>query len=346
MTMNSYAFWNNKGGVGKSFLCFVAATEYAHHYPDVDVYVIDLCPQANVSETLLGGNRTSPGALDSLLGHSPRRTIAGYLEARLNSPFQMVQDISSYVCRPQDYNPDIPKNLQLVSGDNLVELLAEAVRQTSQLSIPTNAWRQVITWVRDLSHALAKVSGPRDSIVLLDCNPSFAMYTQLALVAAQSLIVPYTADDSSRRAIENIAALLYGLGSSHVQAYSSISFSQKAKDEGVDLPKIHTLVSNRVTMYEGRPSKAFEAASQTIKNTVADLHRRRRTIFAKPSQPSAEFAFDIPDYHSACVASAMNGIPLHRLKAGPHMVAGMRVQINPDPLKRYRNALELFVQAL
>jgi chromosome partitioning protein len=50
--MVSYAFWNNKGGIGKSYLCFIAATEYANKYPDSDVYVIDLCPQANVSETL------------------------------------------------------------------------------------------------------------------------------------------------------------------------------------------------------------------------------------------------------------------------------------------------------
>ena len=50
--MTAYAFWNNKGGVGKSFLSFVAATEYARTYPDTDVYVIDLCPQANISEML------------------------------------------------------------------------------------------------------------------------------------------------------------------------------------------------------------------------------------------------------------------------------------------------------
>ncbi|WDD33465.1 ParA family protein [Nostoc sp. UHCC 0926] len=64
--MSSYAFWNTKGGVGKSFLCFVAAAEYAHRHPDTDVYVIDLCPQANVSEILLGGHLNSPKALDSL----------------------------------------------------------------------------------------------------------------------------------------------------------------------------------------------------------------------------------------------------------------------------------------
>ena len=42
--MTSYAFWNNKGGVGKSFLCFIAAAEYAHRNPDTDVYVIDTLP--------------------------------------------------------------------------------------------------------------------------------------------------------------------------------------------------------------------------------------------------------------------------------------------------------------
>ena len=58
--MEAYAFWNNKGGVGKSFLSFVAATEYARTHPDTDVYVIDLCPQANISEMLLLNACTAP----------------------------------------------------------------------------------------------------------------------------------------------------------------------------------------------------------------------------------------------------------------------------------------------
>src|SRR5262245_3842396 len=71
--MSSYAFWNNKGGVGKRFLCFVAASEYAHRNPGTDVYVIDLCPQGNVSEILLGGPDGGPaGPLQGLLGATPR----------------------------------------------------------------------------------------------------------------------------------------------------------------------------------------------------------------------------------------------------------------------------------
>ena len=36
-----YAFWNNKGGVGKTFLCFATASEYARQYPNVSVVVMD-----------------------------------------------------------------------------------------------------------------------------------------------------------------------------------------------------------------------------------------------------------------------------------------------------------------
>ena len=60
--------------------------------------------------------------------------------------------------------------------------------------------------------ALRQRSGNRDTLFILDCNPSFAIYTQLSLTAAENVIVPFTPDDSSRRAVENVVALLYGHG--------------------------------------------------------------------------------------------------------------------------------------
>jgi len=53
--MATYAIWNNKGGVGKSYLTFQLATEYARQNGNKRVLVIDLCPQANSSSMLLGG---------------------------------------------------------------------------------------------------------------------------------------------------------------------------------------------------------------------------------------------------------------------------------------------------
>jgi cellulose biosynthesis protein BcsQ len=342
--MTTYAFWNNKGGVGKSFLCFVAASEYAHLHPETDVYVIDLCPQANVSETLLGGAPNSPTAMDSLLNSSPRRTVAGYLEARLNSPFRQIDNVADFVTEVSPHNKEIPQNLYLVCGDNLLEVIAEAIRQTSQLTIPTNSWQQVISWIKDLVKSLRAMSGNREAIIIVDCNPSFAIYTQLALVAANYVVVPFTADDSSRRGIENVVALLYGIGDSHTATYAKLSFSKKAKDELVEIPKLHTFVSNRVTLYEGKASKAFLAVSKSIKSRLDKLHSTNRQIFANPGANPVQI--EIPDYHSACIVAATTGTPIHRIKPGPKDIGGERVQLNKGPLEKYKKSLEEFVLKL
>lgn len=342
--MTAYAFWNNKGGVGKSFLAFVAATEYAHAYPETDVYAIDLCPQANLSETLL----VNPAVIHELIGKKTRATVAGYLEARLNSPFRVIEDVSPYVCEPQEFNKKLPKNLRLVCGDNLLEILSEAIRQTSQLTIPVDAWKQVLSWIKDLTLALRKRSGDRDALFILDCNPSFAIYTQLALVAAESIVVPFTADDSSCRAVENVVALLYGhgVGDPKIEAYARISFAKKAREECLAIPKLHTFVSNRITRYRGKASRAFEVVSETIKGTLDTLHKKHRQIFAEPKEAPSERFVEIPDYHSACVMMTTEGIPLYNFRPGPHKLRGKQVQINPEPLARYRDALAAFVDYL
>lgn len=343
--MTSYTFWNNKGGVGKSYLSFIAASEYAHRHVNTDIYVIDLCPQGNVSEILLGSDGLSE-KINALIASKPRRTIGGYIEARLSSPFAMVTNVESFLIQPVTYNKNIPDNLYLVAGDYLLEVLSEAMRQASQLSVPLDAWKKVMSWVRDLVNALRSRSADRDSIFIIDCNPSFAIYTQMGIAASDNLIVPFTADDSSRRAIENVLALLYGIGDPTLAAYARISFAKKARDEGISVPKLHTFVSNRVTMYEGRPSMAFRVASKRVKDTIDGIHKKHRAFFASPSViPSKDF-IEVPDYHSACIVSSLTGTPIHKLRAGPRELGHERIQINKAPLDKYRKALSAFVDRL
>jgi len=85
--MAIYAIWNNKGGVGKSYLTFQIASEYAKTHPTQKVLVIDLCPQANASSMLLGGIVKGEEHLVSIAGRARRRTIAGYVDERIRSPY-------------------------------------------------------------------------------------------------------------------------------------------------------------------------------------------------------------------------------------------------------------------
>src|SRR4051794_31404063 len=111
-----YGFWNNKGGTGKTSLCFQAICSYANANPDEKILAIDVCPQANLSELLLGGltNHGSTNLL-SRQGEIPRATIAGYFQERLPSPYSppsVVQD--DFISTPTDYNEAIPENVDLI----------------------------------------------------------------------------------------------------------------------------------------------------------------------------------------------------------------------------------------
>ena len=90
-----YAIWNNKGGTGKTFLTFVIACEYAVEHPDRKVVMFDLCPQANLSEIVLGGNGTGADKLSGLI--SAHKTIGGYFDERISSPQRITGQETSYL---------------------------------------------------------------------------------------------------------------------------------------------------------------------------------------------------------------------------------------------------------
>lgn len=116
------AFWNNKGGVGKTFLCFATASEYAQQRPGVKVVVMDMCPQANVSEILLGGNGGGGEELQKLLVKLPvAQTIGGYYHQRILQPHSRTGTETDFLIRVRDSNPRAPDNLYLVAGDPSLE---------------------------------------------------------------------------------------------------------------------------------------------------------------------------------------------------------------------------------
>jgi cellulose biosynthesis protein BcsQ len=85
----------------------------------------------------------------------------------------------------------------------------------------------VIDWLNDF---LRPIEGEYDA-VFLDCNPSFSIYTQIALASVKMLVLPVMADDSSRRAVQNALSLVYGLRLPS-ETYASFAFNtklQKAK---------------------------------------------------------------------------------------------------------------------
>lgn len=339
--MQTYAFWNNKGGTGKTSLAFQAINRYAEVHPKKRILAVDLCPQANLSELLLGGmNNKGSDKLLERQGLVPRCSIGGYFQLRLPSPYTPpIFTAKDYLTKPVSYNISVPANIDLICGDPLLELQANAVNTLANQNIPgTNAWIAVIDWLKDL---LDKIRDDYDT-VFFDCNPSFSFYTQIALASTDRIILPVMADDSSRRAILNAFSLTYGLKLPS-EIYTSYNFATKLKDAGRTLPKVHLIVRNRLTQYMGDAS-AYAAVLQAIKQDVKELMISYPDLF---SFNNIENAFSsVRDFQTTGVVAHAKGQPFSKVRAGKQSINGHRVQVKQDYLDNCREAIDTLVSKI
>lgn len=339
--MTVYAFWNNKGGTGKTSLCFQSICFYAHAHPDERILAIDVCPQANLSELFLGGLANEGSAkLLARQGNIPRATIGGYFQQRLPAPYSSPNFApSDYITKPSEFNGWIPPNIDLVCGDPLLELQANAISTLANNQIPgTNAWLAVIDWLKDFLDPL------RDAYdtIFIDCNPSFSIYTQIALSTVDRLILPVMADDSSRRAIQNAFSLIYGLKLPS-DIYATYAFATRLRQEDRDLPQVHMIAKNRLTQYMG-PASAYAAVLRSIDTDVARLIASNPEIFLFDKVDDG--VVDIRDFQTTGVVAFARGCPLYGLQAGRLDVMGHRVSVHEEYRRNCVEAMEGLVARL
>jgi cellulose biosynthesis protein BcsQ len=278
-----------------------------------------------------------------MLAGDDRKTVGGYFDARIASPHKMTGTEGEYPLRAKDFNAYMPNNLYIIVGDPSLELQAQVISQIGGQTLPPDTWKNVHNWLRDLIAASVHKLGGEDSVrVLIDCNPSFSAYTELSMMAADRLIVPCSSDGSSARAIDNVGALLYGVGTD--SKYQEASFKSRAEKFEMPLPQIHSVLLNRSTWYSDKASKAFGAMFKEIKRRTNKLFQadKKRFVF-----DGKKFWFhEIPDSHSVAIVCSHLGKPLYDVSPGKVMVHDANVQVNSEPLNRYKKAVAEFLAAL
>ncbi|MFY0580682.1 ParA family protein [Cystobacter fuscus] len=351
--MAVYALWNNKGGVGKSYLTFQIASEYARLHPDEKVLVVDLCPQANASSMLLGGIIEGERHLNDIALATPRRTIAGYVEERIRSPYLSPQVGASYVINVRKYNHTVPNNLYLVVGDEELEIQASRVSNATTPG-PTDAWRLVHGWISDLIADIRRSWNVPDCTVFIDCNPSFTVYTELAMSASDRLIIPFSADGSSKRAVRAVLALLYGI--TRVSGAQKSEFFLNSQRFRMSVPQIYSYVGNRLTQMNLGAAGAFKTVVNEIGTEIWDVWRSNPNLFAihPAGQPAPSsrtdfkrmFQTEINDANTASVISGALGIPIMNLSAGLKNLAGKDIMVNQSQLDKQKPNISAFVQTI
>ena len=321
-----YCVWNNKGGVGKSFLTFCLSTEYALKNPDEIVVVADLCPQANSSEILLGGN--GAGQDNQFRLFESGRTIAGYIKDRYTkSRFGMLGSEMSYFVQARDYNDNIPENLFLLSGDFELDLASTLIRRVESEPIKEAAER-AMTMLRDVLSAFEDSMKTKKVTFFIDCTPSFAAYTELAVFASDRLIIPCTGDFASLRGVKNVIETLYNPNSAKYKEsiFNLINFSEKAANLKLRLPVPYLGIINRARTLDKKATVAYNAHVQEIKDYFDSLKHIKDRAGRNISQGTA--VMDIMDSDNISLVVNYNGIPISKLEQKKYPVYDEFSQVN------------------
>lgn len=348
MSINIYAFYNNKGGVGKTTLCQNAACLYAEENPKKLVLVIDLCPQANISQFLLGGGHKGYVSNQRLQSTATRRNIVGFMDWMLSGNSGFTSLPASYLTQVNSLNNHIAKNLYLIAGDSFLESLTLALNFATMNPANIFAWKEYTTAIRRLCEIELKNSEYEEMSVFIDCNPSFSIYTQMALVSADALIVPMMADFSSLEGIKGILMLLYGkYPSAATRKYAEkvVTFNRQIEQFKLKLPKILELPFNNFTTNLG-VATAFDAVREELIGYCWKQYTGDPSIFwpcttAPANQKEWEelFVSNVKDFHTAGKVSASLGIPLHQLPSHTNYTMPNGDQVN-IPKKNYQESLK------
>jgi cellulose biosynthesis protein BcsQ len=353
--VNTYGLWNNKGGVGKSTITFHLAARYAEQHPDMNVLVIDLCPQANVSMMLLGGGTTGE---DAVLNHCTAptpRTVVGYLSTVIsNGSGAHLPDPTTFLVQVSATNPNLTRGLYLLCGDGNLEPMAPAINGAASappLTQQAQPWRWIHLIFRRFIEDLAQHRGDRDWMVFVDTNPSFSIYTELAVSAVDRLVTPVNADDSSRVATNAMFILLHGQNPPH-PIYGAWTFAARAAQQGVPVPRIHLVVGNRLTQYDGAAA-AFSALSDATADTLWAAYQQHPDYFTvRTNVPTTRQGFrglySVPlrDFNTAGVVAAHGGYRLSQMLSRHYPVHTGSAQVNRARVEECLQAVDAVLQQL
>ena len=189
--MKTIAFFNNKGGVGKTSLVYHLSWMYADL--GLNVVAADFDPQANLTSMFLDDEKLE--ALWSETG--PRRTVHGALRPLLEG----TGDVT-----PPHLEEPTP-GLGLVVGD--LSLATTEDELSSQwpdcLDRKPRAFRVLSALWRILGVAAAQSEA---TLVLVDVGPNLGAFNRAALVTADHVVVPLAPDLHSLQGLRNLGPTL------------------------------------------------------------------------------------------------------------------------------------------
>ena len=316
---STYAISNFRGGIGKSTLVFNLAWQVSR---DKRTLLMDLCPQCNLTQSLLGGDtgQCSYTIYDALLPLVMAGTPAIEVDDLLVSvpPFCLAFKHGSGVFT-------VAGSKELFLFPSLLYTQLSAAANIGGRSEETT--RNILQAVEILGRNLGKHT--KATKILVDTSPFFGGATHLGWVAADAIVVPVRVDQHSMEALKLTLSMLKN---------EDMDFIRLNNQAGITkIPKIHAIVmthcgwNRQAAFTPDRSTQAYLAQVIEIVHAHADL-------FSCDNPIDAIHLLD--DFHSAGRISGSKRIPLAKLSVGEsHTIEGQRLEVNQS-LTRYQRELK------
>ena len=160
--------------------------------------------------------------------------------------------------------------------------------------------------------------------------------------AADRLIIPFSADGSSKRAVRAVLALLYG--DRRISGQERSEFVVRSEQFRMSVPLIYCYVGNRLTTINLHAAAAFKQVVNAIREEVHSVWLANPNRFcihpANSGSPTSRqaftkmFQYEVVDANTASVISSALGIPIMKLSAKTYDFFGKSVLINQSQLDK------------
>ena len=297
---------------------------------------------------MLGGGKKGYEINQRIQSSSTRKNIVGFIDWLLKGNSNFRKPNTSYKVSVTRYNQYISSNLYLIAGDSFLESLSLALNYAVINPANTKAWPEYMTAIKRLCDYEYDTENYNNMVVFIDCNPSFSIYTQMALVSSDKIVIPMMADYSSLEGIKSLFMLLFGKYPSRaLQKYAEdiITFNNQVERFKMQLPLIYEFVFNNYTIKDG-VARAFDSIRTELIDFCYTQFKDFPALFAPcENTPNSIEAWEnyymsgIKDFHTSGKVSSSLGIPMFLLPAQSKytMPDGSDVKL---PISNYSQALE------
>lgn len=188
--MKKIAFFNNKGGVGKTSLVYHLAWMFADR--GISTLAVDLDPQANLTSMFLEDDR-----LENLWGPSERTTIFRCIEPLMKRTGDVEAPRLEMVSR----------NLALIPGDLALSRFEDLLSENwpHALDGEEAAFRILSSFNRVMLMGAEAVSA---KLILVDVGPNLGAINRTSLLATELVVIPLSPDLFSLQGLKNLGPTL------------------------------------------------------------------------------------------------------------------------------------------